>query len=196
MTILSTVNAETCTPTRHPMESSVPDTTFAVRRVSVASALRVGLVVGPAVALVPALPLAVLLDHVLHQVSQRLGGITPFELRAFGQSLARFDWLALLGLQDVAQTTGRLAALGWLTFLVLTLLLTLGVSLLLALAALLGALTYNAASAVAGGLQVELRPRSDLRGAAPTRKEVGRAPPPTRRRRVGGDRSVGAGAEV
>lgn len=179
MTIPSTVNAETCTPHSPAMERSVPDTTFAVRRVSVASALRVGLVVGPAVALVPALLLAVLVDHVLHQVSQRLGGITPFELRAFGQSLARFDWLALLGLQDVAQTTGRLAALGWLTLLVLTLLLTLGGSLMFALAAVLGALTYNAASAVAGGLQVELRPLSDPQGTAPARKEVGRAPPPT-----------------
>lgn len=154
----------------------MPGTTYAVRRVSVASALRVGLVVGPAVALVPALPLAMLLDHVLHQVSQRLGGITPFELRAFGQSLARLDWLSLLGLQDLAQTTGRLAALGWLTFLVLTLLLTLGGGLLFALAALLGALTYNAASAVAGGLQVELRPLGDLEGGGSAGEGRGRSP--------------------
>jgi hypothetical protein len=137
----------------------VPDTTYAVRRVSVTAALRTALVVGPAVALGPALLLAALLYQALAQVSRHLGGLAPVELRAVGQTIARLDGLALLELQDVAQTAGRLAALGGLTVLGLTLLLTLVGGLVVALAALLGALAYNAASAVTGGVAVELRAR-------------------------------------
>jgi hypothetical protein len=136
----------------------VPDTTYAVRRVSVASALRVGLAVGPAVALGPAILLAALLSQLLHQADRLLGGLRPLELNALGQPIARLDWLAVFGLLDIAQLTGRLAALGWLTFLGLTLLLTLVGSLIVALAFLLGAATYNAASAITGGLEVGLAP--------------------------------------
>jgi hypothetical protein len=124
----------------------------------VTAALRVGLAVGPALALGPALLLAALLSQLLHQANQLLRGIKPFELNAFGQPIARLDWLAILGLEPIAQLTSRLAALGWLTFLGLTLLLTLVGGMLVTLAILLGVATYNAASAVTGGLKVELRP--------------------------------------
>jgi hypothetical protein len=131
----------------------------------VASALRVGLAVGPALALAPAILLAALLSQALHQADRLLRGLRPFELNALGQPIARLDWLAIFGLQDTAQLTGRLAALGWLTFLGLTLLLTLVGGLIVALAVLLGAATYNAASAITGGLEVELRPPRPRREA-------------------------------
>jgi hypothetical protein len=136
----------------------VPDTIYAVRRVALTSALRVGLAVGPAVALGPAVLLAALLWQALDRFNRLLGGITPLELRFLGQDVARLDWLALLGLQDAAQATARLAAPGWLTFLGLTLALTLVGGLLVALALLLGAAAYNAAGGLTGGLALELRP--------------------------------------
>ena len=145
----------------------MPDTTYAVRRVSVTSALRVGLAVGPALALGPAILLAALFSQGLRQADRLLSGLRPFELNALGQPIARLDWLAIFGLQDIAQLTSRLAALGWLTFLGLTLLLTLVGGLIVALAVLLGAATYNVASAITGGLEVELRPTGDRADAGP-----------------------------
>lgn len=157
----------------------MPDTTYAVRRVSVASALRVGLAVGPALALGPAVLLAALLSQVLHQADHFLRGLRPFELHALGQPLARLDWLALFGLQDITQLTGRLVALGWLTFLGLTLVLTLVGALILALAVLLGAATYNTASALTGGLEVELRPTGASSAARSVAPAAGSRPSPS-----------------
>ena len=129
---------------------------YTVRRVSLRSALRLGLLLGWLVALIPAAAAAGLCVLAVQQVSGALGQVNPYELEVFGQTVVSLDPLVLLGLADTAQNLNTLAAGGWGLFATMTVGLTLAGGLGVALTILLVCWCYNLIAAVGGGLQVEL----------------------------------------
>jgi hypothetical protein len=130
---------------------------YTIKRITLGSALKVGLLLGWLVALLPAMGLAALAVLSLQGVSNAFGQVQTYEINVLGQSVASIDLLGLLGLSDEASRVGDLAALGWGLFGTLTLALTLLGGLMVALTTLLVSLCYNLLAAVVGGLTVELR---------------------------------------
>jgi len=130
---------------------------YTIKRITLGSALKVGLLLGWLVALLPAMGLAALAVLSLQGVSNAFGQVQTYDINVLGQSVASIDLLGLLGLSDEASRVGDLAALGWGLFGTLTLALTLLGGLMVALTTLLVSLCYNLLAAVVGGLTVELR---------------------------------------
>jgi hypothetical protein len=130
---------------------------YRVQRISLGSALRLGLLLGWLMALLPALGLSWLAVQLVAGASALLGQMTPYELSLLGQSVASLDPLRFLGLAETAAQVGALAELGGMLFALLALALTLLGGLGVALTALLGALLYNLIAAMGGGLKLELR---------------------------------------
>jgi len=130
---------------------------YTIKRITLGSALKVGLLLGWLVALLPAMGLAALAVLSLQGVSNAFGQVETYDINVLGQSVASIDLLSLLGLSDEASRVGDLAALGWGLFGTLTLALTLLGGLMVAVTTLLVSLCYNLLAAVAGGLTVELR---------------------------------------
>lgn len=130
---------------------------YRVQRISLGSALRLGLLLGWLMALLPALGLSWLAVQLVAGASALLGQMTPYELSLLGQSVASLDPLSLLGLAETATQVGALAELGGMLFVLLALALTLLGGLGVALTAVLGALLYNLIAAMGGGLKLELR---------------------------------------
>ncbi len=130
---------------------------YTIKRITLGSALKVGLLLGWLVALLPAMGLAALAVLSLQGVSNAFGQVETYDINVLGQSVASIDLLSLLGLSDEASRVGDLAALGWGLFGTLTLALTLLGGLMVAITTLLVSLCYNLLAAVAGGLTVELR---------------------------------------
>ncbi len=130
---------------------------YTIKRITLGSALKVGLLLGWLVALLPAMGLAALAVLSLQGVSNAFGQVQTYDINVLGQSVASIDLLSLLGLSDEASRVGDLAALGWGLFGTLTLALTLLGGLMVAVTTLLVSLCYNLLAAVAGGLTVELR---------------------------------------
>lgn len=130
---------------------------YTVRRISLRSALRVGLVLGWLVALLPAAGLAALGVLAVQQASAALGQMSPYELSFLGQTVAQLDPLAFLGLADTAASLERTAERPWALFALLTAGLTVVGGLGVALTAVLFSLCYNLVAAVGGGLRLELR---------------------------------------
>ncbi len=130
---------------------------YTVRRISLRSALRVGLVLGWLVALLPAAGLAGLGVLAIQQANNALGQMSPYELSFLGQTVARLDPLALLGLTDTAASLQRAAERPWALFGLLAAGLTVVGGLGVALTTVLFSLCYNLIAAIGGGLRVELR---------------------------------------
>ncbi len=130
---------------------------YTIKRITLGSALKVGLLLGWLVALLPAMGLAALAVLSLQGVSNAFGQVQTYDINVLGQSVASIDLLSLLGLSDEASRVGDLAALGWGLFGTLTLALTLLGGVMVAVTTLLVSLCYNLLAAVAGGLTVELR---------------------------------------
>jgi hypothetical protein len=130
---------------------------YRVQRISLGSALRLGLLLGWLMALLPALGLSWLAVQLVAGASALLGQMTPYELSLLGQSVASLDPLRFLGLAETAAQVGALAELGGMLFVLLALALTLLGGLGVALTAVLGALLYNLIAAMGGGLKLELR---------------------------------------
>ncbi len=130
---------------------------YTIKRITLRSALKVGLLLGWLVALLPAMGLAALAVLSLQGVSNAFGQVQTYDINVLGQSVASIDLLSLLGLSDEASRVGDLAALGWGLFGTLTLALTLLGGLMVAVTTLLVSLCYNLLAAVTGGLTVELR---------------------------------------
>lgn len=130
---------------------------YRVQRISLSSALRLGLLLGWLVALLPALGLSWLAVQLVAGASALLGQMTPYELSLLGQNVASLDPLSFLGLAEAATQVGALAELGGMLFVLLTLVLTLLGGLGVALTTLLAALLYNLIAAMGGGLKLELR---------------------------------------
>lgn len=130
---------------------------YAIRRISLRSALKFGLLLGWLAALLPALGLAALVLWALQGVSTALGQVETYEISVLGQLIATIDTLALLGLADEAGRVDELAGAGWGLFASLTLLFTLVGGAIVALSSLLVCFCYNLLASLTGGLAVELR---------------------------------------
>jgi hypothetical protein len=129
---------------------------YTVKRVSLGSALRLGMLLGGLVSLPPALLGAGVAVLALKAANRALGQVTPITLSLLGQDLGQIDLLGALGLQTTAQTVGGLAArLPWL-FAMIALLLALAGALIVGAGALLGTIGYNLLAARGWGLAVEM----------------------------------------
>jgi uncharacterized membrane protein SpoIIM required for sporulation len=130
---------------------------YAIRRISLRSALTFGLLLGWLAALLPAAGLATLLIWLIQGVNRAIGQVETYEISVFGQQIATIDTLALLGLSDEASRVAELAGGGLTLFATLTLLFTLVGGVLVAASAALVCLGYNLLARLTGGLAVELR---------------------------------------
>lgn len=133
---------------------------YTIDRISLRSALRVGLLLGWLVALLPAAAAAGLGVAALQQLDAAFGRMAPYELSLLGQTVATLDPLAWLGLADTAADVGSLTDRTGPLFWGLTLVLTLAGGLGVALTAVVVSLCYNLLAAVGGGLRVDLRPHA------------------------------------
>lgn len=131
--------------------------TYTIRRISLRSALQVGLLLGWLVALVPAAAAAGLCVAVVQQASAAFGQMDPYEMSLLGQTVASFDPVSMLGLADAAAAVHALAAQPGALFGGLTLGLTLVGGLAIMVVGLLFTLCYNLIGALGGGLRVDLR---------------------------------------
>ncbi|MFV9507262.1 MAG: hypothetical protein AB4911_22150 [Oscillochloridaceae bacterium umkhey_bin13] len=130
---------------------------YRIQRISLGSALRLGLLLGWMVALLPAFGGAWLAVEALGLIGALLAQMTPYEFSIFGQAIASLDPLLLLGLEEAAGTVSSLSAQASLIFWLLTAGLTLLGGLGVALMTLLMALVYNLLASLGGGLKLELR---------------------------------------
>ncbi|MFQ3664112.1 MAG: hypothetical protein SNJ69_17190 [Chloroflexaceae bacterium] len=129
---------------------------YRIRRVSLRSALRVGLVVGWVIALIPAFPVALLATVALEGLASLLASVQPYELSFLGQPLVTIDPIDLVGLRPLAEWSAGVADLGGALFWLLLVLITLGGALLVMVGIVLVCLLYNLLVPVNGGLQVQL----------------------------------------
>lgn len=130
---------------------------YTIRRISPLSALKIGLLLGWLVALLPAAVTAALAVMGLQGVAAAFGDVQSYDISVLGQSIATIDLLSLLGLADEAGRVSELADLGWGLFGTITLALTLAGGAIVAVTTVLFSLFYNLLAAIAGGLTVELR---------------------------------------
>jgi hypothetical protein len=130
---------------------------YTIRRVSIRSALKFGLLLGWLLALLPSLGLAALAVLGLRSLSDALGQVSTYDINVLGQLIASIDVLGLLGLSDDASRVEELVSLGWGLFGLLALGLTLLGGLVVAVTGVLLGLCYNLLAAISGGLAVELR---------------------------------------
>jgi hypothetical protein len=132
---------------------------YTIRRITLPSALRIGLAVGWLVALPPSCLLAALLVPLLQRVYATLAGIKPIELSVFGQEILRLDVLESLQMQETLATLQWVDANSTTTLLLLTLVLVVLGSVLLVVVLLLFCLAYNLIARLGAGLDVELEGR-------------------------------------
>lgn len=130
---------------------------YTINRISLRSALRVGLLLGWLLALLPAAGAAGLAVAAVQQIDAALGQMAPYELSFLGQTVASLDPLAWLGLADTAAGLSSLADQTGALFWSLTLGLTLAGGLGVALTSVLFCLCYNLLAAIGGGLKVDLQ---------------------------------------
>jgi hypothetical protein len=131
---------------------------YRVQRISLLSALKVGLIVGWLLALVPALFLAWLITRFLVRVYGAVSRIQPIDIDVLGRNLAHIDPIALVGQSENVRLLGDLAASPTATTLMITVVLTLLGAFLGLVAMLMFGAGYNLLAKVAGGLEVELQP--------------------------------------
>jgi hypothetical protein len=129
---------------------------YTIKRISLGSALRVGLALGWLIALFPSLTLAWLALAALRRINEALGQVAPYELSVLGQTIARLDLLQMLGLTELVQSVARLAGGGWATFFTLAAILTLAGAAIVVVTLLAFCLCYNLLAAAIGGIALEL----------------------------------------
>jgi hypothetical protein len=129
---------------------------YTVRRISPLSALKIGLLLGWLVALLPALALAWLAMTGVQSVAAAIGNVQTYDITVLGQTIASLDLVALLGLSATAGRVGDLAAMGWGLFGSLAFGLTLIGGAMVAVTTVAFALCYNLLAALVGGLTLEL----------------------------------------
>ncbi len=135
---------------------------YYVRRVSLASAGRLGCLLGWLAVLPPSLVLAWLVVLVAQRVHQALVQIKPLSASALGQEVLRVDFLQLLQLQALAEATATLAQNPVLTFISIAFLSILIGGLLWMFTALIVGLVYNLIARAGWGLALELDPTNKL----------------------------------
>jgi hypothetical protein len=129
---------------------------YMIQRISVRSAVRIGLTLGWVVALIPALPLALLATLAVGALNELFSPVQPYELSFLGQAVATLDLLDAVGLRPLAAWFASLADLGGMLFVLLLVGITLVGAVLVALGMVLACLLYNLLAGVAGGLRVRL----------------------------------------
>ena len=133
---------------------------YRVRRVTWTSALKVGLLLGWSLALVPAMLLAWLATRALAGVATALGRIQNYDISILGQTVASIDPIALAGQTDNVNTVVSVSQSGGAVFLLLTVLLTILGGLLIVAGVLLFVAGYNLLARAVGGFELELEPRA------------------------------------
>lgn len=134
---------------------------YTVKSISPLSALKIGLLLGWILALLPAAVAAAAALAALQSAAAAFSQVQTYEITVLGQNLASIDVLGLLGLADEAGRVDELAAMGWGLFATLTFALTLLGGAIVAVTAVFFSLGYNLLAAVAGGLTVELREKDE-----------------------------------
>lgn len=130
---------------------------YTIRSISPLSALKIGLLLGWVLALLPAAVAAAAALAGLEGAARALSQVQTYDITVLGQNIASIDVLGLLGLADEAGRVNDLAAMGWGLFAAITFALTLLGGAMVAVTAVFFSLGYNLLAAVAGGLTVELR---------------------------------------
>jgi hypothetical protein len=130
---------------------------YTVKSISPLSALKIGLLLGWVLALLPAAVAAAATLAALQSAATALSQVQTYDITVLGQNIASIDVLGLLGLADEAGRVNDLATMGWGLFATLTLALTLLGGAIVAVTAVIFSLGYNLLAALAGGLTVELR---------------------------------------
>ena len=139
---------------------TAPVARYRVRRVTWTSALKVGLLLGWSLALVPAMLLAWLATRALDGLAAALGGIQNYDISLLGQTVASIDPIALTGQTDNVNTVLSMSQSGGAIFLLLTVVLTLLGGLLVVAGVLLFVAGYNLLARAVGGFELELEPRA------------------------------------
>ncbi|HEX9369375.1 MAG TPA: hypothetical protein VF897_00140 [Roseiflexaceae bacterium] len=141
---------------------------YRIDRVGFGSALRFAAAIGVALALLPGLCIAGLALQLLQRAGRTLAGMREFAVEIPEQKLGPIavnippipiDLVQRLGLAQLDQTIGGIAAHPARTFLLIAIALILAVALALILAALLACAEYNLLARYGGGIEVEVRPR-------------------------------------
>ncbi len=130
---------------------------YTIRRISLASAVRTGCLLGWLAALIPALCLAGLAVWSLDRINQAIQQIQPVSISAFGQEILRLDVLGVLRLNSLAQVINTLASFLPATFLFMALALLIAGAIFIAAALLLVCVGYNWLAAFGWGLNVDLQ---------------------------------------
>jgi hypothetical protein len=129
---------------------------YNIRRISLSRVALVGCALGWLAILPPAFCMAGVVVILLQRAQQALQQIQPFTLNILGQEVARIDWLEILHLQPLVDRLAQWSNHPILSFIVLTLTLTIIGSVLVILIGLLVSGAYNLLSRTGWGLVVEL----------------------------------------
>jgi hypothetical protein len=132
---------------------------YSIRRIGIGSTLRASLLLGWLVVLCPATCLAGLAIQVLRAVGIALAQVETLDITVLGQKIATVDPLGLLKLRSAAETIQRLTERLPVTFLLLTLLLTIVGAIVCLAVGLLFSVAYNLLAPAVGGIEVELERR-------------------------------------
>ena|SRR6266498_1219014 len=129
---------------------------YNIRRISLSRVAIAGCALAWLATLPPAFCMAGVVVILLQRVQQALQQIQPFTLNILGQEVARIDWLELLHLQPLVDRLAQWSNHPVLSFIILTLTLTMIGSILVILIGLLVSGAYNLLSRTGWGLVVEL----------------------------------------
>ena len=140
---------------------------YKIKKISLASALRIGCLLGWLVALVPAVAFAGASAYTLGRIARLFASVRPITLTILGQEVLRLDLLASLGLQGTAYTVSQLAADLPVVFILSFLFLLFVGSLLVAFTFFLVSAGYNLLARVGGGLEVDLLREGPMQEAGP-----------------------------
>jgi hypothetical protein len=137
---------------------AAPAQRYQVQRITWGSALKVGLALGWALVIVPAMVIAWLVNVVIDRAFATVAQIQPMDINVLGQSLATIDPIQIVGQAENVQTLGSLSASGAAVFVLVTLVVTVLGALVVLLGVLLFVGGYNLLARAVGGFEVDLAP--------------------------------------
>ena len=136
----------------------VAEQRYQVRRIAWASALKVGLALGWALVIVPAMVAGWLANVVIDRAFGAVSQIQTTDINILGQSLGTIDPIALAGQTENVQALSALSASGFMVFVLVTLVVTVLGTLVVLLGVLLFVGLYNLLARAVGGFEVDLAP--------------------------------------
>jgi hypothetical protein len=135
-----------------------PAQRYQVRRVAWRSAFKIGLALGWAIVIVPAMVVGWLANVVIDRAFAAVSQIQPMGINVLGQSLATIDPIAITGQTENVHTLAGLSASGAAVFVLVTLVLTVLGAIVVLLGVLLFVGLYNVLARAVGGFEVDLAP--------------------------------------